>query len=279
MKRYHLVIDAEKCENCANCFLACKDEHTGNEWPGYAAPQPNQGPGWITVYARERGQYPLMDVAYLPTPCMHCDDAPCIKAGKGAVSKRPDGVVLIDPVKSKGRRQLTEACPYGVIRWNDALDIPQKCTLCAHLLDKGWKEPRCVQSCPTGALAFYRLDDREMDRLIAEEKLEAYAPGAADTRPSVFYKNLYRFTRCFIGGSLATLIDGRQECVEGAVVSLFNGSNEHINDVRSDPFGDFKFDNLEPHSGAYVLSIMYKNHETKVMVSLTESVNAGTISI
>ena len=37
MKRWYMVIDVERCENCNNCFLACKDEHCGNDWPGYAA--------------------------------------------------------------------------------------------------------------------------------------------------------------------------------------------------------------------------------------------------
>ena len=40
MKEPYLVIDVAQCENCNNCFLACKDEHVGNDWPGYAAPQP-----------------------------------------------------------------------------------------------------------------------------------------------------------------------------------------------------------------------------------------------
>jgi len=278
MKKHRLIIDVEKCENCNNCFLACKDEHVGNEWPGYAAPQADRGQGWVFIQAKERGKFPLIDVAYLPTPCMHCDPAPCVKAGNGAVTKRPDGIVLIDTVKSKGMKELIETCPYGAITWNEAADLPQKCTLCAHLLDKGWKEPRCVQSCPTGALKYLFLEDGDMGKLIMEERLEVYR-GAADAAHSVFCKNLYRFTRCFIGGSLATRVDGREECVEGASVSLFNGSNEQIAEGRSDPFGDFKFDNLPPHSGTYVLSIAYKGHETRIAVELTESVNAGTIFV
>jgi Fe-S-cluster-containing dehydrogenase component len=27
MKKWNLIIDIEKCEDCNNCFLACKDEH------------------------------------------------------------------------------------------------------------------------------------------------------------------------------------------------------------------------------------------------------------
>ncbi|XFO68983.1 hypothetical protein SPSIL_052110 [Sporomusa silvacetica DSM 10669] len=34
MKKWHLIIDVEKCEDCNNCHMACKDEHVGNEWPG-----------------------------------------------------------------------------------------------------------------------------------------------------------------------------------------------------------------------------------------------------
>ena len=44
-----------------------------------------------------------MDVAY-HTMCQHCDDAPCIKSAKNdAVTKRDDGIVIIDPEKSKGK--------------------------------------------------------------------------------------------------------------------------------------------------------------------------------
>ena len=48
----------------------------------------------------------MIDVAYLPIPCMHCDNAPCIKAGSdGAITKREDGIVIIDPEKAKRVRK------------------------------------------------------------------------------------------------------------------------------------------------------------------------------
>lgn len=279
MKRYRLVIDVEKCENCNNCFLACKDEHVGNEWPGYTASMPDQGPSWIRIGAHERGQYPLIDVAYLPVPCMHCSDAPCVEASGGAIVKRPDGVVIADPEKSKGRKDLQGSCPYGVIQWNDELQLPQKCTFCAHLLDKGWKAPRCVQSCPTGALTFHFLEDDEMDRLAKEQKLETYRPGA-NTHPSVYYKNLYRFTKCFIAGSVATRLEDREECVEGARVLLFDSKGAGKREAHTDPFGDFKFDGLDGHSGTYTVQVESGGRVAgPVAVEVRESVSIGTIYI
>ena len=278
MKKWHLIIDVARCENCQNCFLACKDEHVGNDWPGYSAPQPDRGQGWITIQGKERGQYPLIDVAYLPVPCMHCDDAPCIKAAKdGAIYKRPDGIAVIDPVKAKGQKNLLKACPYGAITWNEALRIPQKCTLCAHLLDGGWSKPRCVQSCPTGALSVRHAEDAEMKKIIQAERLGVYQP-QLKTNPRVYYKNLYRFTRCFIGGSVAVRLHGREECTEGAHVTLVNDANERMGEYTTDTYGDFKFDNLEEHSGRYTLQIAHKGYKSKtVEVDLTHSLNVGII--
>ena len=86
--------------------------------------------------------------AYLPQPCQHCEDAACIKAAKnGAVYRRDDGIVIIDSEKAKGQKDLVDSCPYGSIYWNDELATAQKCTMCAHLLDDGWK-PRPVASRP-----------------------------------------------------------------------------------------------------------------------------------
>ncbi len=107
-------------------------------FPGYTQAQPRHDHRWIDVKRCERGQYPLIDVAYRPTPCMH--------AANGAITLRDDGIVLIDPEKAKGQKHLVQSCPYGAIYWNEEKEVPQKCTMCAHLLDDDWKQPRCAQA-------------------------------------------------------------------------------------------------------------------------------------
>jgi Fe-S-cluster-containing dehydrogenase component len=259
MKQWYMIIDIAKCENCANCFLACKDEFVENTWTGYSAPQPNLGQKWMNIHGKERGKYPFIDVAYIPVPCMHCSDAPCVKAVKdGALYRRADGIVIIDPEKSRGLKNIAAACPYGSVWWNDKLEIPQKCTFCAHLLDDGWTKPRCVQACPTGALALFHIEDSKIEGVIKKEKLEAYLPEKG-THPHVLYKNLYRFTSCFIGGSLATKISGKEECLVGAKVIIFDNKGEKVGESVTDNYGDFKVDNLPPDSGKYKLVIYNKD--------------------
>jgi len=277
MQKWNMIIDIERCEDCNNCFLACKDEHVGNDWPGYAESQPLHGQRWIDIMRKERGQYPLIDVAYRPTPCMHCDNAPCIKAAQnGAIYKRDDGIVIIDPAKSRGQKALLDACPYGAIWWNEEKDLPQKCTFCAHLLAEGWKEPRCVQACPTGALKFVAADNSEIEKKVESENLEVLHP-QYKTLPRVYYKNLYRYSRCFIGGSVAVEVDGGSDCAQGANIKLIKNSNT-IAETVSDPFGDFKFDNLEENSGIYTLEIKYKDYQKKkVEVDLKQSVSIADI--
>ena len=123
MKKWNMIIDVAECTNCNLCTLATMDEYVGNDLPGYSAPMPKHGHRWINILQKERGQAPMIDVAYVPTMCNHCDNAPCVAKGGGAVSKRDDGIVLIDPVKAKGRKDLVDACPYGHIWWNEELNF------------------------------------------------------------------------------------------------------------------------------------------------------------
>ncbi|MBW1996820.1 MAG: carboxypeptidase regulatory-like domain-containing protein [Deltaproteobacteria bacterium] len=276
MKKWNLVIDVAKCHDCNNCFIACKDEYYENDFPPYSAAQPRLGHRWINILRRERGQYPKVDVAYLPVPCMHCDDAPCIKKSKkGMVYKRPDGIVLIDPDKARGQKDIVETCPYNAIWWNEEKQVAQKCTLCVHLLEEGWKQPRCVQACPTGALEIVLAEDAQIQALQESENLEAWQP-QYETKPRVFYKNLYRYTKCFIAGSVA--LRDVDECAEGAKVVLTRGDKNRIGEVLTNNYGDFKIDNLEEGSGEYALQIEYEGYGKKTLtVDLKTSVNLGTI--
>ncbi len=280
MKKWHLIIDIELCENCNNCFLACKDEFCDNDWPGYSASQPTHGQRWMNIVRKERGRFPIIDVAYMPSPCMHCDDAPCVRSAEnGAVTKRPDGIVLIDPLKAVGQKQLVKSCPYGAIWWNAEKDLPQKCTLCAHLLDEGWQAPRCVQACPTGALTIVKLEDEQLQRVVQARQLEVMGGPGNPTRPTVFYKNLHRFKKCFIAGSVALGRQEQTECVEGAMVRLFQ-NGQLLSQVVTDAFGDFKFDHLPGHSGVYHLEISHRdNVRKKMQIELQQSIALDTVWI
>src|SRR4030043_485211 len=115
-----MVIDITKCNGCHNCFLACRDEHCGNDFPPYAASQPNMGHFWMRIIEEERGKYPKVKADFIAVPCMHCEKAPCVEAAEdNAVYRRPDGIVIIDPEKAKGQKDIVKSCPYRVIYWNE----------------------------------------------------------------------------------------------------------------------------------------------------------------
>jgi Fe-S-cluster-containing dehydrogenase component len=258
MKKWALIVDVARCTNCQNCVLATKDEHMGNDHPGYAAPMPAGGAEWIRIERHTRGNGSMVDVTYVPKTCHHCEDAPCLAASSdGAVYRRPDGIVVIDPVKARGRRDLVDACPYGAIVWNEEARLPQKWSFDAHLLDAGWSAPRCVQACPTGALQSVRVEDAELQALKGQLQLEALDL-ELNTRPRVLYQNLRRTTHGFLGGTVTRrLAGGGLENVPGASIELtIDGVGRHC---ESDAFGDFKFDDLSTQS-RWSLRATHANH-------------------
>ncbi len=252
--KWNMIIDVARCDNCRNCFLATKDEHIGNDFPGYAAAQPARGHSWIDIKRKERGQYPIVEAHFMPVMCNHCDDAPCMKVAKnGAVTKRADGIVIIDPVKARGQKAIVDACPYGAIHWNEEKQIPQAWIFDAHLLDQGWTKTRAEQSCPTNVFRSVKVEDAEMQRIQAEEGLEVLKPELG-TKPRVYYKNLHLMTTCLVGGSVAALIDGVDECAAGAEVVLQQQGKE-VARTTTDTFGEFKFDRLQKNSGHYEVQV------------------------
>ena len=278
MNKWNMIIDVAECTNCNLCTLAAMDEYVGNEFPGYSAPMPKHGHKWINILQKERGQVPAVDIAYVPTMCNHCDDAPCVAKGKGAVKKRDDGIVLIDPIKAKGRKDLVEACPYGHIWWNEELQVPQAWTFDAHLIDGGWQQTRGQQSCPTGAMRAVCVTDNEMAKLAADQGLEVIKPELG-TRPRVYYKNLWRFSKCFIAGSVSEQTsDGTIDCFEGAVVRLHK-DGDVVAEATTDNYGDFKFDRLIENSGDYIVEISTGWSKKTLTVQLGVSINLGEIRL
>ncbi len=262
-KKYGMIMDVTRCNGCYNCFLACRDEFCGNDYPGYSVAQPYRGQFWTKVIEKERGQYPKVKVAYTIIPCMQCENAPCVEASlSGAVYRRPDSIVIIDPDKAKGQKQTVNACPYRVIYWNEEKNVPQKCTFCAHLLDQGWKEPRCVEACPTKALVFGDLNDPDSEiskmTATAKGKLEVLHPEYGLV-PNVKYIGL---PKRFVAGEVL-FRDRKDECAVGVKVTL-SGKGQVDRVTKTDNYGEFEFEELDADKG-YTLLVEHSGYSPRKM--------------
>ena len=259
------LIDLDKCTGCYSCQVGCKDEHCGNTWMPYAQSQPLTGQFWMHLHETERGAKPHVKVSYLPVPCQHCEDAPCIKVAKdGAVYRRDDGLVLIDPEKAKGQRAIVKACPYDAVFYNEELDIPQKCTGCAHLIDgdQEIKVPRCFDNCHTGTISYG--EESELDLAGAELLYPEYG-----TKPRVYYKNL---PKKFVAGTVYDPVE--LEVVIGATCTLKGTSGEFTE--TTDNFGDFWFFDLPDDDFTLTISA---DGKTKTLEVSTKEKDIGLSDI
>ncbi len=108
MARYGMVIDLARCMGCTACMEACKVENNTT-----------QGIFWMYVFRLETGEYPKSNWLFMPRPCMHCDNAPCVKVcPTGARFKSDQGMTLTDFERCIGCRYCEVACPYGVNYFN-----------------------------------------------------------------------------------------------------------------------------------------------------------------
>ncbi|MCL5070719.1 MAG: 4Fe-4S dicluster domain-containing protein [Actinobacteria bacterium] len=166
LSQWCMVIDLRKCEGCVTidkppqCTQACIAMHF--------VPKEQK---WIEVYKVEQpgeGNY------FMPTPCYHCENAPCVKVCPvKATYHNEEGIVLVDHFRCIGCRLCMAACPYqrrffnwgtpnlppeaAFAKYSPEFPVPAKrgtvikCIFCAHLLKVG-KLPACVAGCPMKAL-------------------------------------------------------------------------------------------------------------------------------
>jgi Fe-S-cluster-containing dehydrogenase component len=199
MVRWGMVIDLRKCIGCQACTVACKAENLTPD-----------GVHWNRVLKTEVGKYPSVRRQFLPLPCMHCENPPCVSVcPTGASYKRPDGIVMIDYDRCVGCKYCIAACPYGVRTYVEEVrsyfpnaglseieqyragehkaGVVEKCTFCVHRIDNG-QEPACVQTCPPHARYFGDLEDPESEVSIIIRTTEAVQLiSELGTNPSVYY--------------------------------------------------------------------------------------------
>jgi tetrathionate reductase subunit B len=160
-----------------------------------------------------------------------------------------------------------DACPYNAIYFNEDMNLAQKCTGCAHLLDRGWKEPRCADVCPTKAIKFG--EESELTTLI--NSAEELHP-EVDIKPRLHYLNI---PGKFIAGTVYDPIN--EEVIIGATCSLVDKVSGKDFVTSTDSFGDFWFHDL----GESTFSLRIEsNDKTKVIsVNTEKDVNLGDIPL
>lgn len=210
MARYAMIIDLDRCLSCQACVIACKMENNVPDSTPESFKDKKMTFRTRVVPLFKEGRYPNPRVDIYPVLCNQCDNPPCVAAcPTGASYRRDDGIVLIDWEKCIGCRYCMAVCPYGqrsFIQLEEPRDyhnpeaIPpgniknrppkgkvDKCTFCAHLVDKG-QPPACVTACPAEARIFGDLDDPQggLKELLASRKSQVLRP-EFNTRPHVFY--------------------------------------------------------------------------------------------
>lgn len=193
MSRWGMVIDLDKCTGCGACIAACKEENN----VAYAAPdeaQNGRAISWMQMVSIVEGEFPNVHIKYMPRPCMHCDNPPCIKVCPvHATFKDEEGIVGQIYERCIGCRYCMSACPYTVKyfnwsepEWDEAMKmtlnpdvslrkkgVVEKCTLCHHRLQRAREKARakrmeivdgeyttaCAETCPPVAIIFGDLDD------------------------------------------------------------------------------------------------------------------------
>jgi len=155
-----MVIDLDRCIGCYACEIACKMENEID----------------LGVYHNKVltigpvGQFPNIEMYFLPTLCQSCIDAPCIDVcPTGSSYMNDEGVILIDPDTCIGCRVCIPACPYNARSFNKNTKLAVKCTLCSHLTEPD-EQPACVKACCAKARFVGEIDD---DNSIVSQKLRA----------------------------------------------------------------------------------------------------------
>jgi len=216
-----MVVDLDRCIGCNACTTACYAENNIGI-VGEKRIIEGREMAWLSV---ERYHNPnrMEETVFLPMLCQHCDNAPCEPVCPVyAPHHSKEGLNNQVYNRCIGTRFCAQNCPYKVRRFNwfawewpapshiqlnpdvtvRVKGVMEKCSFCiqriksAHTVAKNEKRlildgevlPACVQTCPTDALTFGNLMDKQsrVRKLVADPR--AYqVMGYLNTKPAVIY--------------------------------------------------------------------------------------------
>lgn len=159
-KQLGFYFDASGCTGCKACAIACKDRSDLPVGINFRKVYQYEGGGWVHDPQNPDLLIPNNVFVYsLSAACMHCENPICMEVcPASAISKREDGIVLIDKDLCIGCRYCEWACPYAAPQFNEEKGYMTKCDFCQDLQAKG-QNPVCVDACVMRVLQFGELDE------------------------------------------------------------------------------------------------------------------------
>src|SRR3990170_9127193 len=159
MAEMAILIDVSRCTACRACQVACKE---WNQLPGeattftgsYQNPPDLSATTWTLVQFRETSEGDGLRWRFRKAQCMHCTDAIChAVCPNDAITKYPEGNVVINQERCLGCLRCVENCPFQVPRLNPVTKKTVKCGGCIDRVMNGLP-PACVKSCTSGAMQY-----------------------------------------------------------------------------------------------------------------------------
>ena len=219
--RWGMVVDLDRCIGCGACAAACYAENNLGV-VGVDRVIEGREMAWMSIERYHSEEAPEK-ITFLPMLCQHCDNAPCESVCPVyAPHHSKEGINNQIYNRCIGTRFCSQNCPYKVRRFNwfdwkwpaplnlqlnpdvtvRSKGVMEKCSFCiqrikaAHNVAKnenrrimdGEVTPACVQTCPTNALVFGSLMDKQSRvRKLVDDPRAYQVIGYLNTKPAVIY--------------------------------------------------------------------------------------------
>jgi molybdopterin-containing oxidoreductase family iron-sulfur binding subunit len=219
--RWAMAVDLDRCIGCGACAAACYAENNV-AIVGEARIVQGREMAWLEI-VRYHDERRLQRVMFMPMLCQHCDNAPC-ESVCPVYAPHHSAEGLNNQIYNRciGTRFCSQNCPYKVRRfnwfdweWPEPLNLQlnpdvtvrskgvmEKCSFCIQRIKEartraknenrpireGEVTPACVQTCPTDALVFGNLMDKDSRvRRLCDDPRAYQAMGYLNTKPAVIY--------------------------------------------------------------------------------------------